>query len=559
MLHPSYQRSPTQPIARPTPLGGRLLSALLFGGVLAWALAQAGVGSRDLVNEGGWTLAWRFVRAVVRPDFSAEFLGLAAHSMLITLGYAVCGTALSVLIGGVGGVAASQVWWQSVYAGPKGRWRWLATTPWMVVRGLLSVPRAIHEVIWGLFLINIIGLDPLVAILAIGLPFGAITAIVFANILDETPRDAFDALRGSGVGTFRALLYTIIPQAFPTLLSYTFYRFECAIRAAAVLGIIGAGGLGYQILLSLQALRYEQMWTFLFALIVLSGLTDMWSSALRRRLHLASRIDLHTGQRQPPSSLQPGGDLVAKASLLGAVLLVPWGFWYVGADVRTLWAPRTVRLLHEVLQTSFWPRINAPLLAELFYLAGQTISMSILAITFAGVGGLVLSFFAARTLGGPLASMLARGALLVARALGEPIWTFIVLLVLFPGILPGAIGLGLYNLGILGRLMAEVAEDTDQRPLAALRAQGATGAQVFMYGVLPLTLPRNLAYVLYRWEVCIRATVIVGLVGAGGLGRLLAEQLSRFDTQGTITTLYVLVGLTLLVDLISAVARRSLR
>jgi phosphonate transport system permease protein len=152
-----------------------------------------------------------------------------------------------------------------------------------------------------------------------------------------------------------------------------------------------------------------------------------------------------------------------------------------------------------------------------------------------------------------------RFVLLFARAVPEPIWALIFLFVLFPGILPGAIALGLHNLGILGRLMAEVTENLDERPLRSLKALGATGPQVFLYGVLPRTLPRFVAYILYRWEVCIRATVIVGLVGAGGLGRLLTEQLSSFDYKGVLTTLIVFLALTFLVDLISASVRRTLR
>jgi phosphonate transport system permease protein len=153
----------------------------------------------------------------------------------------------------------------------------------------------------------------------------------------------------------------------------------------------------------------------------------------------------------------------------------------------------------------------------------------------------------------------ARGVLLIGRALSEALWALLALFVLFPGVLPGAIALGLYNLGVLGRLMAAVHDSLDPRPLRALAAQGASRGQVFFYGVLPQTLPRCLVYVFYRWEVCIRATVVVGLVGAGGLGRLLSDQLSSFDYRGVVTTLLVLSLLTLLVDRASAAVRRCLR
>ncbi len=152
-----------------------------------------------------------------------------------------------------------------------------------------------------------------------------------------------------------------------------------------------------------------------------------------------------------------------------------------------------------------------------------------------------------------------RFLLLFTRAIPAPIWALIFLFVLFPGILPGAIALGIHNLGILGRLMAEVTENLDERPLRSLKALGASGPQILLYGVLPRTLPRFIAYILYRWEVCIRATVIVGLVGAGGLGRLLAEQLSSFDYRGVVATLICFICLTFVVDLVSASVRRALR
>ncbi|MEM9162789.1 MAG: ABC transporter permease subunit, partial [Cyanobacteria bacterium P01_F01_bin.4] len=113
--------------------------------------------------------------------------------------------------------------------------------------------------------------------------------------------------------------------------------------------------------------------------------------------------------------------------------------------------------------------------------------------------------------------------------------------------------------GILGRLMAEVNENLDERPLMALRSLGASESQAILYGVLPQNLPRFMAYIFYRWEVCTRETVMVGLVGAGGLGRQLTEQLSSFDYPGLTVTLVAFVLLTFLVDMISALMRKSLR
>ena len=114
-------------------------------------------------------------------------------------------------------------------------------------------------------------------------------------------------------------------------------------------------------------------------------------------------------------------------------------------------------------------------------------------------------------------------------------------------------------MGVLGRLMAEVVDNLDQRPLDGLRTTGAGPVAIFFYGVLPQTLPRFLGYILYRWEVCLRATIIVGLVGAGGLGRIISEALSSFHYAGLSSALIALFGLTLMGDTVSQLLRRQLR
>ena len=372
---------------RPSLLNWRTMWGLLLVTSLIWSLHSAGVFQRDLVNPGGWTLVLRFLVAAIHPDLSWEFLYLTLDSTLKTLAYAVCGTFFSILLGLLGGVLSSEVWWQSVAR--QGNHGGIApTAPWLVVRAALSIPRAIHELIWGLFLINIFGLDPLVAILAIAIPFGAITAKVFSEILDETPRLPLMALLNSGVSPFNAFAYSLIPQAFLNLLSYSFYRLECSIRSAAVLGIIGAGGLGYQILLSLQSLRYEQMWTLLVALILLSGSTDCWCAVLRRCLD--------ANVLNPKEHKQPfyRSDLVVKVSFLSIVVLLLFSFWYVQADFSKLWGAQSAQRLVGVIQDALPPDSNQ--LSQIFTLSAQTLAMSILAMTGAGVGGILLSFLAVR-------------------------------------------------------------------------------------------------------------------------------------------------------------------
>jgi len=576
---------PAHRMSRPSFLNRRTGWILVFGAAIIWSLVQAGLFQRELINPGGWTLVARFLAASLTPALSPNFLWLTLDATLTTLAFAVCGTFLSLIFGFVGGIVASEVWWQSLFP-QQGKLRWLyaARAPWLVIRAGLAFLRAIHEIIWGLFFVNVIGLDPLTAILAIAIPFGAVTAKVFSEILDETPREPLLALQNSGVPPLQAFAYSLVPQAFLDWLSYGFYRFECSIRAAAVLGIIGAGGLGHEIFLSLQTLNYPQIWTLFFALFALNGLADFWSGLLRRRL--GSQISCAGGDCLDFEATNRSSsrrdwvyryDPVVRGSVLVALLLIPFSFWYVQPNYPKLYAARTMRHLQEVAQFSFPPDFASVSLAQWGELAGITLAMSLLATAGAGVVGLLLSYPAANNfllpggllnvgdhsrlyrLVGVTGLVLARAVLLVSRSVPPPIWALILLFVLFPGILPGAVALGLYTLGVLGRLVAEVTENLDERPLRALKAQGANGGQVFAYGVLPLTFPRFVAYLLYRWEETIRATVVIGLVGAGGLGRLLTEQLSSFDYRGVLTTLIVFIALIFVVDMVSAATRRAFR
>jgi len=577
MLNQPLSPKHPQIIPKPSFWESRTIWLLLFIVTIALSLGQTGLLKNDVVNQGGWPLVSRFLRAAFTPELSPTFLWLTLDATVVTLAYAICGTFLSLLIGTLLMLPTTRLFWQSVLKRPTTDQSAVSSFkilrnlnyrfPWLIVRALLAMPRGIHELLWGLFFINIFGLDPLTAILAITVPYGAIVAKIFSEILDDAPQQPYFAVINNGVGPLPAFLYTLIPQTWPDMLSYAFYRLECAIRAAAVLGVIGAGGLGYQILLSLQSLRYNELWTLFYALILLSGLVDLGSGLLRKRLRQS------TNQQQ--AIIPPAKGIVH--FIVGMFLfLLPFSFWYIQPDWSKLWSPRTYTLLSDILSMAFPPRLALSEISHLFQLSAQTLAMSILAALFASVGGLLMAFPAAhnvllpggilnpyqhgkqRALVGWGILSLTRLILLVARAIPAPIWALVLLFIFFPGILPGALALGIYNFGIIGRLVAEVVENLDERPLKALKAQGASGWQIFLYGALPLTLPRFIAFSLYRWEICIRATVIVGLVGAGGLGRLLTEQLSSFDYAGVTATLIFYIGLTFLVDLVSATVRYTL-
>jgi len=107
----------------------------------------------------------------------------------------------------------------------------------------------------------------------------------------------------------------------------------------------------------------------------------------------------------------------------------------------------------------------------------------------------------------------------LTRAVPEVVWALIIVFCLSPGIVPGALALALHNYGVLGKLTSEVVENMDPASARALRSAGASNFQMLFCAVLPQALPQLLTYLLYRWEVVIVTTLVVGLASAGGLGR----------------------------------------
>ena len=271
---------------------------------------------------------------------------------------------------------------------------------------------------------------------------------------------------------------------------------------------------------------------------------------------------------------------VATGSLAGFMALALASWIYVIADADSG--------LVELFQARTWERVGAFLGAmfgagnpspaflsaeewgKTLGLAVETLTMSVLAIGLAAAAALLTFLPAARNVAfGELSGSRGRlgGAMFfafraifaVTRGIPELLWAMLIVFIFSPGLLPGALALGLHNYGILSKLSAEVVEDLDPRPARALRSAGASNFQMLMYGVMPQVLPQFLTYLLYRWEVVIRTTIVVGFVAAGGLGREFRLAMSWFHYDKVTLLLACYLGLVVMVDLAAAGLRRLAR
>ncbi|MFI7579759.1 ABC transporter permease subunit [Kocuria kalidii] len=519
------------------PGGGRGWAGLWVLAVV-WSVGGWLTAEGPVLNVWGWPRFAGFVSAALSPELSAQFLVRTGGAALSTLSYAVLGTVLAVVVGLMVGVLISETWWGT---GPGTRTRpAVRRAGWLLTRLGLAVPRGIHEAIWALLLLSVLGRDPLVGVLAIAIPFGAITAKVYAEIIDESARGPYDALRASGSRRGVALLYAVLPIAWPELVSYAFYRFECAVRSAVILGMVGAGGLGFELVLSFSGSRHAEVWTLIYTIVLIGAVVDRWGAGLRRAT----------------SARRSGVSAVVALGLVVAAVV------HLGGDLSRVLSLRTAGLLTGLMAEMVPPRIPEGGWSRLLEASLLTLQMSLVAGTVAAVAAVAVAFVAARggtTPGRRAAGTVARWLLLVTRSLPPPVWALLALFLFLPGPLPGALALGVYNFGILGRLCAEVVENLDRRAHDHLVATGAPPVSSFGYAIIPQAGGRFFAYGLYRWEVAMRETVVVGIVGAGGLGRLLEDQRVAFDLDAMAGTVLALIVLSALVDMISTAIRRTLR
>jgi len=223
----------------------------------------------------------RFVGDFFPPRVDAEFLELIAYETWRTVAIATCGMVLALVLAIPLTLAATAV--LSVSALP-GRMHALPFVLRQAVRWLLILLRSVPELVWALVFVRVVGLGPTAGVLAIALTYAGMLGKVYAEILESGDTHATTALLRNGSGRLQSFLYGLLPANSTELTSYSVYRWECAIRSSAVLGFVGAGGLGQQLITSLKMFNGAEVSTILLVFVALVGMADWVSARLRRVL-----------------------------------------------------------------------------------------------------------------------------------------------------------------------------------------------------------------------------------------------------------------------------------
>jgi phosphonate transport system permease protein len=214
----------------------------------------------------------RFISELFPPNIEPAFLKKLVIASLETLAMSALGTILAVILGLALALPASKS-----HAKDPARWRSVTS---LVLNALRSIP----ELVWAAMLLITVGLGPFAGTLALALHTAGVLGRLFAEAIENAPASPSFALRTRGVGTGRVFIYATLPQILPQLLSYTLYRWENNIRAAAVLGVVGAGGLGQMLSYHLGLFQMQETSSVLIAMLVLVAVVDALSYVSRKFL-----------------------------------------------------------------------------------------------------------------------------------------------------------------------------------------------------------------------------------------------------------------------------------
>ena len=452
--------------------------------------------SLDL-HSGGLNLVLQFWQAALQPSLNPLLLRSLLNAVSTTLLMAVLSWLISTGAGFILGLLCSRR--VAALFGGSG---WMST--WL--RHLLAPFRAIHELVWGLLLLQLFGLNGWVAVLAISLPYSALMARVLADQIDNRSSSAVQALKSGGATAASTLFTAVLPETAGGLLSHSGHRLDCAVRSAVLLGVFGLGGIGTDLALSLQSLRFHEVWSGLWVLAMLMFVLDR----LRRRPQLLA--------------------VVAVLSLASATSQLDLSFPQVTSPLLNMSGEQ----LLGALQETSW--------AELI---GGTLLVTVAAATIAvGLPPLMLLLTLQRR-------SLRQLLWALMRLIPVPLTALLLLFVFQPSPVLAAVALGLHHSGVMGRVMEDDLDECSSLQAEALLQLGAGQRSAVLYGRLgPISRP-YLAYGLVRLDVILRDTAVVGMVGGAGLGWQLIDALGSFHWALVLLLLLAYAALTISGEVVS--------
>jgi phosphonate transport system permease protein len=486
-----------------------LKTSLIFIGVAVAALLFADI---EVVTLHPWIELARMVRGMVTPDF-LSIPGIW-RALANTVAFALCGTFIGV---GLGAVLSF----------------FFESTP---VRLCCAFVRAIHEIFWAFIFLPIVGLNPSCGVLAIAVPYTAIFAKVFAEIRQESDQRP---LQGLPIGrpALSGFCYGSLPVIYKDAKHYIAYRFECALRSSAVLGFIGLPTLGFHLETAFREGYYSQAAAILYVFYLLVASIKYW--ARPRWIMIPVCLAFLFLSKDIYFSM----DNIVRFFTYD---ILPWPMRRQGVLDGTraiafplkeiaLWAVDIVR--HEGLE-GVW----------------NTIVLTQIVLVFTGLLTVVGFPLASRHFSTKVPRRLVHMALIVVRTTPEYILAYVGVQLWGPSMLPAIVAIAFHNGAILSFLSSRNADLVRLRIDAPRKRTGR-----YLFEILPRVFGQFVAFLFYRWEVMMRESAILGILGIYTLGFFIDSAIADNQLDKAMLLILITALLNMGIDTLSQVIRRRLK
>jgi phosphonate transport system permease protein len=226
-----------------------------------------------------------FISGLWPMELSPGFLKDVGRLVLETVEISIVGTMLAVFLALPLTIGATRVRGEEFSRQSRGNIPWLGRWGiYYLSRFILNLCRGIPELLWALIFVVAVGLGPFPGVLALAAHSTGILGKLYSEILESVDQRLVETGRSTGAGELAVLLFVRVPASLPVLVSYTLFRWECNMRAATVLGLVGAGGIGTQLTISMQLFAYNEVSTLVAAILMLVVLVDLAGQFLRTRI-----------------------------------------------------------------------------------------------------------------------------------------------------------------------------------------------------------------------------------------------------------------------------------
>ena len=447
-----------------------------------------------------------------------------------------------------------------------------------VCRTVISLTRAVPDLVLGAVFVSALSIGPLPGVLALAIHSIGMVGKLFADAIEqaaEAPREATISVGATRRQTTRA---SIIPQAMPSMIATALFRLEINIRASSVLGLVGAGGIGVLIQTSLRSLDYRSALGAVAVIFVVVTVVELLSVRIRSAI-LGEAAALAQSARHGwfSQKIIARDTRVNKKSFETRALSPPWT-WDRMFSTATI-SGFVLALVVAVLTIDIdWAR-SVPLMPRIITVFGDLfppdfstvrsemvtgiVESVVIAVIATGLGLLIavpLSLLAARNIMTKrILSTVTRLVMLAFRGIPELIIAVIFVSAMGLGPVPGTLALTVVTASFSAKLFAEALEEVDAAPREAVVAVGAGKIQEFFASVVPQFMPAFTGHFLYILDVNLRSSTVLGIVGGGGIGFLLLNSMRVLEFQTTGAIVISIFAIVLAIELIGNWVRQLLR